>query len=336
MRGGSLSGILRLRERLFYYFDRDYADLLGTRLMVKEGEITDAGSLKRLDGQEIDTVFNCAASVKHFSAGSDIFDTNVLGVQNVLEYAKRNGAGLIQISTTSTGGEILLGGQHEHFVYDEQTLFKGQALDNQYLSSKFLAERLVLAAAAEGQDAKIIRVGNLMARDADGIFQINFRTNGFINRLKAYVTLKAMPFGKMLQKLEMSPIDLTARAIVKLAQTPMACCLFNCYNCHTINYGDILKAANENAIEIRPEIQETFDRLLDEAKHDSEKQQGIGGLISMVGMGASSQRELTPVFNDYTTAVLFNEGLYWPVITTEYLKVFFDYLTNLAFWEDKR
>ena len=75
-------------------------------------------------------VFNCAASVKHFSAGSDIYDTNVLGVQNVLEFATRHGARLIHISTTSTAGEILLDGKHERFVYDERTLFRGQALDN--------------------------------------------------------------------------------------------------------------------------------------------------------------------------------------------------------------
>ena len=58
----------------------------------------------------------------------------------------------------------------------------------------------------------------------------------------------------------------------------------------------------------------------------------IGGLISTVGMGTSSQRALTPVTNDYTTMVLFNEGLYWPVITEDYLKSFFDYLGALAFW----
>ena len=141
-----------------------------------------------------------------------------------------------------------------------------------------------------------------------------------------------MPFEKMLQKLEMSPIDLTARAIVKLAQTPRACCLFNCYNCHTANYGDLLKAANDKGFEVRPVPGETFDRLLEEAKRDSEKQAGIGGLISTVGMGTSSQRALTPVTNDYTTMVLFNEGLFWPVINENYLESFFDYLTGLAFW----
>ena len=40
-----------------------------------------------------------------------------------------------------------------------------------YAGSKFLAERAILEAALDGLDVKIMRVGNLMARDADGEFQ---------------------------------------------------------------------------------------------------------------------------------------------------------------------
>ena len=81
---------------------------------------------------------------------------------------------------------------------------------------------------------------------------------------------------------------------------------------------------------VDPQVE--FDRLMDAAMHDSEKQAGIGGLISTVGMGTSSQRALTQVSNDYTTTILFNEGVFWPVITEEYLASFFDYLTGLSFW----
>ena len=115
----------------------------------------------------------------------------------------------------------------------------------------------------------------------------------------------------------------------------MSCCLFNCYNCHTANYGDLLKAANDVGLDIRPVTGEVFDRLLDEAMRDSEKQKDIGGLFSTIGMGTSSQRVLTPVSNDYTTTVLFNEGVYWPVIEEGYLKFFYEYLTAVAFWGDQ-
>lgn len=112
---------------------------------------------------------------------------------------------------------------------------------------------------------------------------------------------------------------------MKLSQTPRACCLFNCYNCHTANYGNLLKAANEDGIDIRPVTRAAFDELMEEAMRDDGKRQGIGGLFSTVGMGTSSERLLTPVSKDYTT-VLFNEGVYRPMITEACLQNFFDYL----------
>ena len=55
--------------------------------------------------------------------------------------------------------------------YTEKDLFIGQGIDNQYLNSKFLAERAVLEAALDDDlDVKIKRVGNLMARSSDSEF----------------------------------------------------------------------------------------------------------------------------------------------------------------------
>ena len=332
IRDGKVSGLQRLITRQYYYFEKDYTSLIGKRLFAVAGELTDKESLAAFDGIKLDTVINCAASVKHFSAGSDIYDTNVEGVANILALAEKHGARLVHISTTSTCGEILLDGRHKSFVFDEMMLYGGQLLDNQYLSSKFLAERLVLESAAKGADVKVIRVGNLMARDKDGIFQINFRTNGFINRLRAYITLHAMSYEKMSQKLEMSPIDYTARSIVRLAQTPEDCCLFNCFSSHTINYGDIVKAVNDSGLRIDAVTQQSFDRLLEEAMHDPEKQQGISGLISAVGMGTANNRAVPEVSNTYTTTVLFGEGVYWPALSEDYIKLFIDFLRGLNFW----
>jgi hypothetical protein len=39
--------------------------------------VTSYDTFRALDQQPIDTVFNCAANVKHFSSGTDIEDINV-------------------------------------------------------------------------------------------------------------------------------------------------------------------------------------------------------------------------------------------------------------------
>ena len=64
-------------------------------------------------------------------------------------------------------------------VFNENDLYIGQNITNEYIRTKFLAERAVLEAVSSGLDGKVIRVGNLMSRNSDGEFQINFITNGF-------------------------------------------------------------------------------------------------------------------------------------------------------------
>ena len=60
----------RLRTLLFYYFSDAFKELFGKRLHVVLGDVTsDFG-----ENLKVDTVFNCAAIVKHFSEGTEIED----------------------------------------------------------------------------------------------------------------------------------------------------------------------------------------------------------------------------------------------------------------------
>ena len=151
----------------------------------------------------------------------------------------------VQVSTYSIAGESINNYPPVDVPFTEQDLFIGQAVDNQYLNSKFLAERAVLEAAVEDDlDVKIMRVGNLMARSDDGEFQINFISNGFVNRLKAFVTLGKMPYSLLSSVDELSPIDVTAKSIVELSKTPKECVVFHPYQHHTICFGDIIDIIN--------------------------------------------------------------------------------------------
>ena len=95
-----------------------------------------------------------------------------------------------------------------------------------------------------------------------------------------------------------------------------------------VGCGDLKFNADETAVTINGKEYHEGDLI----SVDGSTGNVYDGLISTVGMGTSSQRALTPVSNDYTTTVLFNEGVFWPVITEDYLKSFFDYLSALAFW----
>ena len=60
----------RVRTMLFYYFGEEVEPEID-RVQAFEGDVTDYESFKKLLELPVDTVFNCAASVKHFSSGTD-------------------------------------------------------------------------------------------------------------------------------------------------------------------------------------------------------------------------------------------------------------------------
>ena len=331
--GKNLTAEERLKSLLFYYFDEDYGDLFAKKIFVVEGDITNIEDFKKLENYPIDTIINSAANVKHFAEGSQIEDVNIFGVKNGLEFASTIGACYVQVSTTSTAGESVNNFPPKDTVFDEQTLYVGQALDNKYLSSKFIAERLVLEHVVNGGEGKIVRVGNLMARQSDAEFQINFESNGFINRIKAYITLNTMPYDLLVAQTEFSPIDIVAKSIVSLAKTPKENTVFNSYNSHYITYADVLQSITSQGYEMSKVEMDEFNKILDEARKDETKQEGISGLVTQVGMGKAENRSIVNVDNTFTINILNHLDVYWPLTSYEYLNNFINYLQAMGFLE---
>ena len=327
-----LSGEERLKALLFYYFSNEYEGIFGERLHIIEGDITSFEDFEKLINEKIDTVINCAANVKHFSSGTDIEDINLGGVINGLKFAKMKGAKYVQVSTYSIAGESINNYPPVDVKFTERDLFIGQAVDNQYLNSKFLAERAVLEAAVNDDlDVKIMRVGNLMARSSDSEFQINFETNGFINRLKAFVTIGKMPYSMLMGNVEFSPIDITAKAIINLSKTPKECTVFHPYDYHSISFGDIIDIIKPLGLDVEPVENEDYENALDDALADKSKQEGVSGLITSIGSG-KVKKIWVPVDNTYTIQALYRLGIKWPYLSEDYIYNFVRYLDDLDFF----
>ena len=77
----------------------------------------------------------------------------------------------------------------------------GQEVEsNVYVHTKYLAEKRILEMLSENKlDAKIMRVGNLMSRLEDGEFQMNFRTNNFMNTLRSYSVLAVSRYRSLMK-----------------------------------------------------------------------------------------------------------------------------------------
>ena len=328
---GKLTADKRLRSLLFYYFADDFS-AFDERLHIVDGDITSIDDFKKLNPFDINTIINCAANVKHFSSGTDIEDINLGGVINGLEFAKMKDAKYVQISTVSVAGESVNNYPPTDRIFSEQDLYIGQRVDNQYLGSKFLAERAVLEAAAEDNlDVKIMRVGNLMARNSDSEFQINFESNGFINRIKSFITIGKFPVHMLNNNVEFSPIDYTAKSIVSLAKTPKECVVFHPCNNHKISFADVIDILKDLEFDIDVVGEDEFEAALAEVMKDEEKQAGLEGFITSIGSGQVKKVWVKDT-NNYTIQISYLTGVKWPLISEEYVYNFMKFMKESEFF----
>jgi amino acid adenylation domain-containing protein len=326
----------RLKNLLFYYFEKSYADLFGTRLFVVNGDVTEDMTLALPEGQPaIDTVFNCAANVKHYSKGTDIEDVNIGGARRCVEFCLKTGARLVHISTTSVG-EIWVdrGDGKQVPMLDEKKLWFGQFLDNRYMHSKFLAERLVLDAVAHhGLSAKVMRVGNLAPRSSDGEFQANFNSNSYMGRLKIFYTLGCCPYDGYDEYTEMSPIDETSHAVVLLASTPKECTVFQPFNNHTELLGDVLRLMEKVGREMRFVEAAEFQQAIEIAGQDPEKAKLLSAMLAYQDVTHGQKAVMIERDNRYTCSVLHRLGFHWSDTSSEYIIQMMRQIAAFGFFE---
>lgn len=323
----------RLKNMLMYYFDDPMEELFGNRIRVANGDITDKDSLARLDGLDFTTVINCAACVKHFVQDDTLDRINWHGVENMVELCLRANKRLVHISTVSIAGT----GTTEKFDIDrklhENELYIGQALENNYANTKFKGEKAILNAVEnDGLDGKIIRVGNLMSRYSDGEFQINFVTNNFMRTMRAYAMLGKIPVSILDEKVEFSPIDYTAKAVVTLAAANSNYTVFHVTNGHHVQMGDVLESLRNIGIDIEVVEMEEFMEAFNAAFSDEKLNDILSPLISY----QSADKNVTEFWidhdNSFTTKALYRLEFKWPIINEKYLANAFEALDSLGFF----
>lgn len=324
----------RLENIMFYYFGGSLEKEIAERVQVFDGDVTSYNSFIPFEELPVDTVFNCAAMVKHFSSGTEIEDVNVGGAENCVKLCKKTGAALIHFSTTSVSGASLDGKPPVNTVLNEQSLYFGQRLDTKYTNSKLLSERKVLEAAAEGSiDGKVIRVGTLAPRESDGEFQINFLTNSFIGRLRSYMLLGCFPYSLINLPVCLGPIDKSAEAFFALAKTPRKCCLFNAVNNHIIPLGDIIIEMNKAGIKIDFTDDATFNKALREAEQDPKKAAILSSMLAYKNLAHGKKLVPIGVSSDYTTQALAKMGFFWEPVSEKYIYDFVNALAGLGFFD---
>ena len=326
-KGQNLSAEQRLKTMLAYYFNDPYDELFEKHIIVLEGDILDKGLYEILKSLSFDTVINCAANVKHFTH-TDISDQiNFHGVENLIDICLRLHKKLIQTSTISVSGTSEL----DLPSMTESMLSFGQRLENKYVYSKWMAEKAVLTAIQnKGLRGKIIRLGNLMGREKDAEFQVNFRTNGFMNQLRAFAAVGYFPISRLDSVLDFSAIDCTAKAVVLLSGTPDEFTVFHANNCHRVHMANVIQAMIKEGIQLDLVDDKTFRSVLDHAMQDEKSNMAVSTLI-FYNTHENGQKQIE-ADNSFTVKALYRLGFFWPIVSEEYIRLFIRSMLQLGFF----
>ena len=257
MRGGEKQ---RLMDTLAWYFGRGYVNHVENRLCVVAGDITlpylgmSKEAYKDLSNR-IGEIFHCAADVRHYAADVESYTrTNVDGTLHMLELACSAEASFYHISTCSVGGDrVPNSGSLVKFSETDYDI--GQDWEsNIYVRSKFLAEGHVRQAAEAGLHVKIFRLGRLVGRMRDGVFQKNPQNNAFYLLMHGFSEIGVLPESVADVPVDLMPIDLCAREVLALTKGPDPV-----YHILSSNPPTLSQIAEELSEYLRIVSQETFE-----------------------------------------------------------------------------
>jgi len=327
----------RLAELLQFYFGSKYANLDRIEVICadlqKENLGLSAEDYARL-AENVDTVINCAASVKHYGSYQYFYDANVLTTRHLIDFCRASGAKLIHTSTLSVSGNSFaddfgaMEGQ-EQMDFAENNLYIGQPLGNVYARSKFEAEKAVYEAMADGLPANIMRMGNLTNRTVDGMFQKNHESNAFLKRLKAVLDLQAFPDYLLNLYAEFTPIDEAASAVMTLVRhfTP-ECNTFHINSPNVVYLDRLIDTFRSFGFAMTVLEEKPFADVL------KSNEAILSSLIN--DMDENSRLNYDSgihIRNAFTVRYLQQLGFVWSDIDREYLKRYVDHFLNLGFLE---
>ena len=155
-----------------------------------------------------------------------------------------------------------------------------------------------------------------------------------MGRLKIYAVLGLCPYEQLDIPMEFSPIDETAKAILKLCETPRACVMFHPYSHNTTIAANVFREMTNSGLTIRPVEREEFDEAIKAAENDPVKARLLTSMLAYQSGGKNIIN--IPRHNVYTMQVLYRMSYQWPVTTPEYLKRFIEALKGLGFFETVR
>jgi thioester reductase-like protein len=307
-----------LREVLTFYFGMEECARMMKQVSVLQGNITEPRLGISEENLTVDTLIHCAAITDHVGQSEAFYRTNVMGTKHAIELARSLGAAMLHVSTSSVSGTYYINAPAKKGEFTERCLYIGQNwADNEYVKSKFQAEEAVLEALDEGLNARIFRVG-LLTGTVDGRFQMKPEKNAFANRIRALCAIGCAPMSMLGARVEMTPVEACAQAIITLAEMESAQPVYHVYNDNAMTLADIISLLEQNGHIIEVVSDSEFMSRMTRLSKRGELSH-LAGLIDDL-----STKETTniTVSGYVTTRLLALAGFVWPEIDAEYMERF--------------
>ena len=299
-----------LYDTLDWYFGAAWTSANRSSIQVIQGDITKPRF--GLDEQEYnayaqkaDCILHAAADVRHYGSGHALMDTNLLGTQHAIAFAKAAKGTLHHISTASICAEYCLEDFDRETTFYETDFDIGQNWqDNLYIESKFLAEKQVMDAMEKGMDACIYRVGRLVGRQSDGAFLRDPERNAFYRIVQGIRRVGAIPRNWEENEIEMTAVDACAEAIVALMEGDEAC--YHVLNPNLISLGEALDATQSS-------IQRVEEGTFLDCIRKNMEGEGATELASLIDLynRTKGKRDRMHVSAAHTQQVLHGLGFEW-------------------------
>ncbi len=333
----------RLYDLLNFYFGDKYAnneriEVICADLQKDKFGLSNAEYFALTD--KVDTVINCAASVKHYGSYQYFYEANVETTKRLIDFCRETNVKLIHTSTLSISGNTFgdafdgyISETEKHFY--ERSLYIGQPLDNVYARSKFEAEKAVLDAMADGLQANIMRMGNLTNRLSYGVFQKNYDSNAFLQRVKGVLELGIFPdyLIKDTNYAEFTPIDEAASAVMTIARhfnTEQT--VFHINSIKVVYFAKLLAIFNELGFDLKIVSGTEFT----EALRQTAKQTGMEHIFETFINDMDENDKLNydsniRIENDFTVQYLKSLGFEWADIGIGYLRKYVEYFKRIGY-----
>lgn len=321
----------KITQKLTYYFGEKYNKYIGDKIVLVQGDIcqpnfglSDKDLLKI--SEEADLVINSAANVAHFGVYDKFYDTNVKSVKYIVDFCKTFNKRFYQISTTGVSGKKLSGEYGNKKEFNESSLYIGQYLDNVYTYTKFEAETIILNAIANGVDAYILRLGNLMPRLCDGHFQENINENAFITKVALFMKLGIVPEYLLENQLEFTPVDIAANAIYKIVTNfSKTNRIFHVYNHNTVTLKDYFDIIKEFGYKMEVVPEKIFKKQISEILQNEQKKINLQNIVSDLDNNYHLNYNSDIILNsNFTINYLKKCKFNWPEISNNYISKFIE------------